>query len=133
MRAAVARRRGLARRRAAIPRRRAAHLSLPDPGRWHGLRVAALRAGALRGCAVQEQSLAQMCANLHSRKGKAAAAALLLASTLHAASIIDSALALCTPNAAQTGGQRAWRDHSARPGSSSHASTCVNTSEVVYM
>ena len=80
------------------------------------LRVAALRAGALRGCAVQEQSLAQMCANLHSRKGKAAAAALLLASTLHAASIIDSALALCTPNAAQTGGQRAWRDHPVHPG-----------------
>ena len=35
-----------------------------------------------------------MCANLHSRKGKAAAAALLLASTLQDASIIDSALAL---------------------------------------
>ena len=66
--------------------------------------------------AVQERTLAQMCANLHSRKGKAAAAALLLASTLHAASIIDSALALCTPNAAQTGGQRAWRDHPVHPG-----------------
>ena len=68
------------------------------------------------------------CAPICTRAKAAAKAALRwLPSVSQDASIIDPALALCTPKRSPVGGQRAWRDHPVHPRSWSHASACFGS------
>ena len=82
-------------------------------------------AGAISGPDVRQFALAQR------QSGRGGAACSLV--PYRTLALSTQRLLFWTPNAAQTGGQRVWGDHSAHPGSWSHASTCVGLPKVVYV